>query len=74
MNQNLPTNFEFEQLDFNESNPYFKLGYLSGTCKGAMRDMQTFIDLFSEELSETQIHCLKNSIERIKKGLEIMDK
>jgi hypothetical protein len=68
------TNFEFEQLDFNESNPYFQLGYLSSTCKGAIRDMQTFIDLFSEELSETQIYCLKNSIERIKKGLEIMDK
>ena len=58
------------QLETNESNPYFQLGYLSGTCKGAIRDMQTFIELFSEELSETQIYCLKNSIDRIKIGLE----
>jgi hypothetical protein len=58
------------QLDPNESHPYFKLGYLSGTCKGAIGELERFLENFNENLSETQIYCINNTIHRIKSGLE----
>jgi hypothetical protein len=58
------------QLDPNESNPFFQLGYLSGTCKGAIGELERFLENFNENLSETQIFCINNTIHRIKSGLE----
>jgi hypothetical protein len=57
------------QLSPNESNPHFQLGYLSGTCKGAIIELETFIENRSEILSESDIYYLKHTIESIKKGL-----
>jgi hypothetical protein len=58
-----------QELESNISNPFFKLGYLSGTCKGAIIELETFIENRSELLSESDIYYLKNTIESIKKGL-----
>jgi hypothetical protein len=58
------------KLEPNESNPFFKLGYLSGTCRGAIIELETFIENRSEVLSESDIYYLKNTIESIKKGLK----
>jgi len=58
------------QLNPNESNPYFQLGYLSGTCRGAIIELETFIENRSDVLSESDIYYLKDTIESIKNGLK----
>jgi hypothetical protein len=59
-----------KKLEPNESNPYFQLGYLKGTCKGAIIELETFIENRSEILSESDIYYIKNTIEHIKSGLK----
>ena len=58
------------KLEPNKSNPYFKIGYLSGTCKGAIIELETFIENRSGILSESDIYYIKNTIEHIKSGLK----
>ena len=58
------------KLEPNESNPYYKLGYLKGTCRGAIIELETFIENRSEILSESDIYYIKNTIEHIKSALK----
>jgi hypothetical protein len=60
------------EIESNQSNPHFQLGYLSGTCKGAIGELERFIEHFSEELSETQIYCINQTIDTINRGLKTM--
>jgi hypothetical protein len=59
-----------QELESNISNPFFKLGYLSGTCSGAIIELETFIENRGEILSESDIYYLKHTIDRIKNGLK----
>lgn len=60
------------EIESNQSNPYFQLGYLNGTCKGAIGELERFLENYSEVLSESQIYCINQTIDRINSGLKTM--
>lgn len=58
------------EIESNQSNPYFQLGYLNGTCKSAIGELERFLEYYKEELDESQIYSINQTIDRINSGLK----
>lgn len=58
------------KLEPNKSNPYFKIGYLSGACKGAIIELETFLEHRKETLSQSDYNYIQDIINGLNHGLQ----
>jgi hypothetical protein len=48
----------------------FRCGYLNGTIKGAIAQLETFVEIHGENMSESQHYHIRYIKDELRKGME----